>query len=87
MREFHGNELRRLIKKNINGSKKKYISRKNKLRETVGFDGKTGEIHVKGILPEKYQGDADSLIIDLFLGEKDKVSIKKNGSYRREVWQ
>lgn len=75
MKHLQGVELNRLVKKNLTKTKKEYSNKKNELREKVGYEKGTGKIHFRSILPEKYEGDLDEFINDLYLGEIDKVEL------------
>lgn len=77
MQNHHGTEFQRVIEKKLIETKVKYSNKKNELRKSVGYTKNTGKINLEGKIPKEYEGDADSLLIDLLLGEKDKIAVEK----------
>lgn len=75
MREFHGDELLRIIEKNLRPSKNDYSKRKKELIESVGYEENKGSVNFNGIVPDEYKGDIDKLLIDFFLGEIESLDV------------
>ncbi|MEX2437530.1 MAG: hypothetical protein WD509_03060 [Candidatus Paceibacterota bacterium] len=75
IKDLHGSELKQKILSNLTKTKKNYSEKKYSLREKVGYDKETGKINFQGRLPDKYKDDTESFMVDLYLGEIDKVEV------------
>ena len=74
---LHGKELRKLLENNIKGGGSNYAERKNKLRNSVGYENGRAKINFEAKLPEKYKGKPGEFFVDLTLGLVDKAKLKK----------
>ncbi|MEX2411652.1 MAG: hypothetical protein WD607_09860 [Candidatus Paceibacterota bacterium] len=72
---LHGSELKQIISNNLTNTKKGYSEKKYSLREKVGYEEERGQINFQGKLPDKYKDDIESFMVDLYLGEIDKVEV------------
>lgn len=68
-------ELLRMLNKNLSTGKREYSIAKNDLIDNVGHEKERESFNFKGIVPEKYQDDIDSFLVDFFLGETDGVEL------------
>jgi|GEM_PF-2471620 hypothetical protein len=75
VKKLHGSELKEIILKNLRETKKSYSEKKYSLREKVGYEKETGQIHFQSKLPDKYKDDIEAFMVDLYLGEVDKVEV------------
>jgi hypothetical protein len=71
----YGSELSTIIRQNLTETKKNYSEKKYLLREKVGYEEETGQIHFQSKLPDKYKDDIEAFMVDLYLGEVDKVEV------------
>lgn len=74
---LHGKELRKLLESNIKREGNKYAERKNKLRNSVGYENGRAKINFEAELPEKYKDKPGEFFVDLTLGLVDKAKLKK----------
>lgn len=72
---LQGSELKQIIQNNLTNTKKNYSEQKYSLREKVGYKEETGQIHFQSKLPDKYKDDIEAFMVDLYLGEVDKVEV------------